>query len=128
MKIIKVKCSDAVPEKTHNKTVKKQDVFESKAQQGYLFAKKPAVAKEFASKTPKSAYKSLPKHVGDDKVLHLDEAVRNYTDGIIKLGNSSIAFQLALAKAKDTGNEKIIKFAEDRLKKINNAVKILQVN
>jgi len=37
--------------------------FKSKAQQGYLFAKKPEVAKEFAAKTPKSAYKNLPKKV-----------------------------------------------------------------
>lgn len=36
--------------------------FASKAQQGYLFAKKPEVAKEFASKTPKSAYKNMPEH------------------------------------------------------------------
>ena len=32
--------------------------FQSKAQRRYLFAKKPAVAKEFASKTPKG--KKLP--------------------------------------------------------------------
>jgi len=37
--------------------------FKSKAQQAYLFSQKPEVAKEFASKTPKSAYKNLPKHV-----------------------------------------------------------------
>ena len=36
--------------------------FKSKAQQGYLYAKKPSVAKEFASKTPKAAYKKLPEH------------------------------------------------------------------
>lgn len=38
--------------------------FKSRAQQGYLYAKKPKVAKEMASKTPKSAYKSLPKKKG----------------------------------------------------------------
>lgn len=38
--------------------------FKSKAQQGYLFAKKPEVAREFASKTPKSAYSNLPEHKG----------------------------------------------------------------
>jgi hypothetical protein len=37
--------------------------FVSKAQQGFLFAKKPEVAKEFAEKTPASAYKSLPEHI-----------------------------------------------------------------
>lgn len=34
--------------------------FKSKAQQGYLFAKHPKVAKKFAKETPKSAYKRLP--------------------------------------------------------------------
>ncbi len=38
--------------------------FKSKAQQGYLEANSPAVAKEFASKTPKGAYKNLPEKVG----------------------------------------------------------------
>lgn len=37
--------------------------FKSKAQQAYLFAKKPKVAKEFASKTPKDAYKDLPERI-----------------------------------------------------------------
>lgn len=37
--------------------------FKSRAQQRYLFAKKKKVAREFAAKTPKSAYKRLPKHV-----------------------------------------------------------------
>jgi hypothetical protein len=37
--------------------------FKSKAQQGYLFANNPKVAKEFAAKTPKAAYKKLPVHV-----------------------------------------------------------------
>ena len=35
--------------------------FKSKAQQKFLFAKKPEIAKEFAEHTPKSAYKKLPK-------------------------------------------------------------------
>lgn len=34
--------------------------FKSKAQQGYLFSKKPDVAKKFAKETPKKAYKRLP--------------------------------------------------------------------
>lgn len=42
--------------------------FKSKAQQGFLFAKKPAVAKEFASKTDTSAYKNLPEHVAKKPV------------------------------------------------------------
>ena len=37
--------------------------FTSKAQQGYLFAKKPEVAREFAKATPKAAYGDLPEHV-----------------------------------------------------------------
>ena len=34
--------------------------FKSQAQRAYLFTKKPKIAKEFASKTPKG--KKLPKH------------------------------------------------------------------
>jgi hypothetical protein len=45
------------------RTLKAKDVFKSKAQQGFLFAKKPELAKEFASKTPESTYKKLPEHV-----------------------------------------------------------------
>lgn len=41
--------------------------FKSKAQQGYLYAKKPEVAKEFAEHTPKSAYKKMPEHVKKKK-------------------------------------------------------------
>jgi hypothetical protein len=36
--------------------------FASKAQQRFLFLKHPDIAKEFAEKTPKSAYKHLPEH------------------------------------------------------------------
>ena len=36
--------------------------FQSTAQQGFLEANKPAVAKKFADKTPKAAYKKLPVH------------------------------------------------------------------
>ena len=36
--------------------------FKSKAQQGYLYAKKPAIAKEFAEHTSKAQYKKLPEH------------------------------------------------------------------
>jgi len=42
------------------------DIFKSKAQQGYLFTHEPKVAKEFASKTPASAYKKLPEHIKDE--------------------------------------------------------------
>ena len=38
-------------------------MFKSRAQQKLLFATKPEVATEFADKTPKSAYKSMPEHV-----------------------------------------------------------------
>ena len=41
--------------------------FRSRAQQAFLFAKKPEVAEEFAEHTPKSAYKKLPDHVAKDK-------------------------------------------------------------
>jgi len=36
--------------------------FKSEAQRRYLYVKKPSVAKEFASKTPKG--KKLPKKIG----------------------------------------------------------------
>jgi len=39
--------------------------FKSKKQRKYLFAKKPTIAKEFASKTPKG--KKLPKKVKKKK-------------------------------------------------------------
>lgn len=42
-------------------------MFKSKAQQRYLFAKEPDVAEEFAEKTPKSKYKSLPEYTPKDK-------------------------------------------------------------
>lgn len=41
--------------------------FKSRSQQAYLEIHEPAVAKEFAEKTPKSAYKNLPEYAGKDK-------------------------------------------------------------
>lgn len=41
--------------------------FKSKAQQRYICATDPKLCKEFASKTPKSAYKSLPEKVKKKK-------------------------------------------------------------
>ena len=41
--------------------------FASKAQQRYLCATNEKLCKEFASKTPKSAYPSLPEHVANEK-------------------------------------------------------------
>lgn len=38
--------------------------FQSKAQQGFLYANKPKIAKKFAKETPKKAYKKLPKKKG----------------------------------------------------------------
>jgi len=43
--------------------------FKSRAQQGFLFAREPKVAREFAEETPKSAYKKLPEHVRDKNRL-----------------------------------------------------------
>lgn len=37
--------------------------FKSKAQQGYLEAKHPSLAKKFEAETPKGSYKGLPQHV-----------------------------------------------------------------
>jgi hypothetical protein len=39
--------------------------FQSRAQQRFLFATNPKVAKDFADKTPPSAYANLPQHVSD---------------------------------------------------------------
>ncbi len=44
--------------------------FRSRAQQRFLFARKPKIAREFASKTPKG--KKLP-----EKVTSLNERIRN---------------------------------------------------
>lgn len=41
--------------------------FKSKAQQGYLYAHNPKVAKKFADHTSKGAYKNLPVHVKKKK-------------------------------------------------------------
>jgi hypothetical protein len=41
--------------------------FKSKAQQRLLYATNPKVAKEFAAKTPKKAYKRLPERVKKKK-------------------------------------------------------------
>lgn len=37
--------------------------FVSRAQQGYLYANEPAVAKKFAAETGKETYKKLPRYV-----------------------------------------------------------------
>jgi hypothetical protein len=50
--------------------------FRSKAQQSFLFAKKPEIAEEFAQETPKSAYKRLPEHVRDKN--HMKEYSKKY--------------------------------------------------
>lgn len=42
--------------------------FKSEAQRGYLFAKHPEIAKEFAAATPKG--KKLPEHVAKRKRAH----------------------------------------------------------
>lgn len=41
--------------------------FKSRAQQKYLFAKEPEVAKEFAKHTSKKQFDKLPEHVAKDK-------------------------------------------------------------
>lgn len=41
--------------------------FKSKAQQAFLFSKKPKVAEEFAAHTSKEEYKEMPEHVAKDK-------------------------------------------------------------
>ncbi|MDD3471523.1 MAG: hypothetical protein PHS86_01970 [Syntrophaceae bacterium] len=41
--------------------------FKSKAQQAFLFSQHPEVAEEFAEKTPKSKYNSLPEYTTKDK-------------------------------------------------------------
>lgn len=41
--------------------------FRSKAQQRYLYAREPKVAKKFAKETPAPAYSKLPERVGKRK-------------------------------------------------------------
>lgn len=41
--------------------------FKSKAQQRYMFATNPEIAKEMASKTSKKQFSSMPEHVADKK-------------------------------------------------------------
>lgn len=41
--------------------------FKSKAQQGYLYAKEPEVAKKFAEHTSPEQFKKLPEHVKKKK-------------------------------------------------------------
>jgi len=41
--------------------------FQSKAQQKFLFATNPKVAKEMAGKTPASMYKTMPEHAKKKK-------------------------------------------------------------
>jgi hypothetical protein len=41
--------------------------FKSKAQQRWMYANKPELAKEFAAKTPKGKAKRLPEHVKPKK-------------------------------------------------------------
>lgn len=41
--------------------------FKSKAQQGYLYANEPEVAKKFAEHTSKQQFKKLPEHVKKNK-------------------------------------------------------------
>mgnify|MGYP003334420401 CR=1 FL=1 len=41
--------------------------FQSKAQQRYICATSEKLCKEFASKTPKGAYKNLPEYVATKK-------------------------------------------------------------
>lgn len=42
--------------------------FKSTAQQKYLFAKKPEIAKEFAQDTSEAQFHRLPKHVKKKKI------------------------------------------------------------
>lgn len=49
--------------------------FTSKREQGFLFSNKPAVAKEFASATPSSAYKTLPQTAPKPKIAGKPVAV-----------------------------------------------------
>lgn len=74
--------------------------FQSKAQQRYLFATHPDVAKRFAAETPASAYARLPQHKGgsvatpDYAALAKERARRNAKKTVIpaKKGQKPISF------------------------------------
>lgn len=56
--------------------------FRSRAQQRYLFAQHPDVAKRFAADTPADAYAHLPQHVAKHKhAHHLVEEMKRRTRG-----------------------------------------------
>lgn len=59
--------------------------FQSKAQQKYLFAKKPEVAEEFAEATTKDAYKKLPEHKDDKKRRDPSAEHIRDRDGLMKI-------------------------------------------
>lgn len=48
--------------------------FRSKAQQRYLYAREPKVAKKFSEETPSSAYSKLPERARRKKKKFLDIA------------------------------------------------------
>ena len=50
--------------------------FVSKAQQRYLFAREPKIAKRFASETSASAYKNMPERVGKKKKKKFSDIAR----------------------------------------------------
>lgn len=50
--------------------------FKSKAQQRYLYATNPKVAKRFSKETPASAYKNMPERVGKKKKRKFSDIAR----------------------------------------------------
>ena len=75
--------------------------FQSKAQQRFLEAKHPEIAKTFAEETPKGAYKKLPEHKGDATMKkhvgshpkdashmghHENSGAHHHADGTHKMG------------------------------------------
>lgn len=60
--------------------------FASKAQQRYLFAREPKVAKRFAKETPKAAYAKLPEHVKKKGKRRRSSLLDAWETGKAKLG------------------------------------------
>ena len=102
-----------------------EEKFDSKAQQGYMFATNPKAAKKLASKMTKKDYEELPDKVskenvapdhdgkaapygsGYDKVKDLDESTKAYEDSLKKIAADK---QLKMLSKKD--KETLIKIAK----------------
>ena len=67
--------------------------FRSRAQQSYLYAKKPEIAEEFAKETPKKASKELPEHKETTKKRDPSAAHIRNRNGLMKISQKHMGKQ-----------------------------------